>query len=103
MDKAEFLNKIKEIGTCEDEATRRTLLTEMSDDVSAVFDRAENLATENQSYIDANERLREANMKLFLQVGEDRNPTEPTPETEEPEPQKRKFEDLFNEKGEIKL
>ena len=102
MDKAEFLNKIKEIGTCEDEATRRTLLTEISDDVSNVYDRAEKLETENQSYIDANERLREANMKLFLQVGEDRKPTEPTPETEEPEAPKRKFEDLFNEKGDIK-
>ena len=102
MDKAEFLNKIKEIGTCEDEATRRTLLTEMSDDVSAVFDRAENLETENQSYIDANERLREANMKLFLQVGEDRESTDSNQNHEESEQPKRKFEDLFNEKGDIK-
>lgn len=102
MDKAEFLNKIKEIGTCEDEATRRTLLTEMGDDVSSVFDRVDSLTVENQSYIDANERLREANMKLFLQVGEDRQPADPNPNEEPPEQPKRKFEDLFNEKGDIK-
>lgn len=101
MDKKEFLNKIQEIGTCEDEATRRTILTEISDDVSSIFDRVDTLTVEKEQYIEANERLREANMKLFLQVGEDRQPSEPAP-TQEPEPQKRKFEDLFNEKGDLK-
>lgn len=102
MDKAEFLNKIKEIGTCEDEATRRTLLTEMSDDVSTLYDRADKLETENKDYIERNEKLRKANMELFLQVGEDRKPNEPNPNEEPPEQPKRKFEDLFNEKGDIK-
>lgn len=101
MDKATFLSKIQEIGTCEDEATRRTLLTEISDDVSVVYDNNESLKASNDQYIAANERLREANMKLFLQVGEDRESEDGPPEKEEEKP-KRKFEDLFNEKGDLK-
>lgn len=55
----------------------------------------------------ANEQLRSANMQLFLQVGKVPKDTEAPPgpkqTTEpEPEPQTPSFDDLFNEKGELK-
>lgn len=104
MDKEEFLNKIKEIGTCEDDAERRTMLAELNDKVGAVFDENISLTETNKSVIDDNEKLRSANQKLFLMVGADKPENERVEdqtglkqETTEP----RKFENLFN-KGELK-
>ena len=105
MDKEEFLNKIKEIGTCEDDAERRTMLAELNDKVGAVFDENISLTETNKSVIDDNEKLRSANQKLFLMVGADKpenqrveDQTGLKQETNEP----RKFENLFNNKGELK-
>lgn len=105
MDKEEFLNKIKEIGTCEDDAERRTMLAELNDKVGAVFDENISLTETNKSVIDDNEKLRSANQKLFLMVGADKPENERVEdqtglkqETTEP----RKFENLFNDKGELK-
>ena len=105
MDKEEFLNKIKEIGTCEDDAERRTMLAELNDKVGAVFDENISLTETNKSVIDDNEKLRSANQKLFLMVGADKPENERVEdqtglkqETKEP----RKFENLFNNKGELK-
>lgn len=105
MDKEEFLNKIKEIGTCEDDAERRTMLAELNDKVGAVFDENANLTETNKSVIDDNEKLRSANQKLFLMVGADKSDQQRVEdqtglkqETKEP----RKFENLFNNKGELK-
>ena len=102
MDKEEFLNKIKEIGTCEDDAERRTMLAELNDKVGAVFDENISLTETNKSVIDDNEKLRSANQKLFLMVGADKpenqrveDQTGLKQETTEP----RKFENLFNNKG----
>ena len=38
MTKEEFLNKVLEVGTTEDDVARRTLLTEITDEVSKVYD-----------------------------------------------------------------
>ena len=91
---------------------RRTLLASVSDEVSKVYDSlADNTATIDSlnSTIEKNkvdmEKLREANMSLFLRVGGDK----PASEIHEdktgikPEPEKRKFEDLFDDKGGLKL
>lgn len=99
MDKQEFLNKITEIGSCEDEVSRRELLTELSDEGTKLFDRNAELDSSNRQLSDDNEKLRSANMKLFLKVGESRQP-EADPDTQPTE--KRKFSDLFNEKGGLK-
>lgn len=99
MDKAEFLAKIQEIGTCEDEAARRTMLTDLQDGITNVFDQNEQLVEDNQKQKDDINRLYDENMKLFLRVGSEHKP-EDKPEPE-PEP-KLSFENLFNEKGEIK-
>lgn len=103
MNKQEFLDKVTEIGTCTDEAQRRTLLTSLADEVSTTFDEHKTLTDQNAQYVKDMENLRSANMKLFLQVGEQRKPDSPIDNNggnkEEP---KLTYENLFNEKGELK-
>ena len=77
MDKDTFLSKITEIGTCEDDATRRVMLAEISEAVSQVYDDNTNhLTTINSlnNQITANNdritKLNEANMSLYLRVTE---------------------------------
>lgn len=102
MNKDTFLEKIKEIGTLEDEVERRTALTDLTDSISSIFDTNNNLVEENNKYKEDNEKLRSANMQLFLKVGTGKTEQENKKEYEEEEKKPRKFEDLFNEKGEIK-
>lgn len=107
MDKDTFLSKIGEIGTCEDDVQRRTLLTEISDEVSKVYDeyktRQDTIDSLNET-IEKNktdmDKLRETNMSLFLRVTENK-PQDNSGSTgiQDPEPNKRKFEDLFKEGG----
>ena len=99
MDKQAFLDKITEIGQLDDAAQMRTMLASLSDDVSTVFDERETLSQQNQNYAQDNESLRSANMKLFLQVGEQRQQEPPAPEP--PKPQRMSFDALFDEKGNI--
>lgn len=99
MNKQEFLDRFNAIGQMEDAAQMRTALAEMCDDVTAVFDSNEELTTQNQQFATDNESLRSANMRLFLQVGEQRKPDEPTPEP--PKPVKMSFDSLFDDKGNI--
>ena len=104
MDKEKFLETIKEIGTCDDEATRRTLLAEISDEVSLIYDANETLSQDKEKYLADNEKLREANMKLFLRVGDSKDANTVQKDTtgiQEPEVNIKKFEDLFDEKGGI--
>ena len=100
MDKQAFLDQITEIGKLEDAAQMRTMLASLGDDVAAVFDENADLTVRNQTYAQDNENLRSANMKLFLQVGEQRQPEPPAPEP--PKPQRMSFNDLFDERGNIK-
>ena len=97
MDKQGFIDKITEIGQLEDAAQIRASLAELTDEVSAVFDSNESLTQQNQQYVEDNESLRNANMRLFLQVGEQRQPEPPAPE--QPKPEKLSFEKLFDERG----
>lgn len=105
MDKDTFLERIKEIGTIESDVDRRTKLTELTDDITAIFDSNTTLLEENNKYKEDNEKLRSANMQLFLRVGSEKTPEEVREDNlgkniKEKEP--RKFEDLFDEKGNIK-
>jgi len=100
MDKDTFLSKITEIGTCEDEVTRRSMLDELRGEATALYDSNAELTTSNNALTAANDYLRGENMKLFVQLG-----TEKDPEDQPPQPQpeeKRKFEDLFEKKGVLK-
>lgn len=98
MEKEEILNKIKEIGTCENEAERRELLASLNDDVSNVFDERNIFEEEKMKLEEENDELQKANMKLFLRIGEEKEPED----APEPPKEKRKFESLFDEKGGIK-
>ena len=100
MNKAEFQSRIQEIGSCEDISLIRTNLAELSDSVSEVFDNVDNLTQANNSLTENIDDLREANMQLFKMVGQKQNPEPPEPK--DPEPKKRTYENLFNEKGELK-
>lgn len=105
MNKQEFLDAIKEIGTIEDDVERRTKLTELTDSVSTIFDSNVDLTEKNKKFEEDNEKLRSANMQLFLKVGANKTEKEIQQDQtgssdEDKEP--RKFEDLFDDKGNIK-
>jgi len=100
MDKATLINKIKAIGSCESDSDRLELLTQLQEECVQDYDRFSEIEQANTTLTSDNESLRSANMKLFLRIGEkepqkDKNPLDDGKE-------KRKFNDLFNEKGEIK-
>lgn len=99
MDKVELTNRIQEIGTCEDNAQRLELLTQLRENLETDYDRLTNLEAQNNQLSSDNEDLRSANMKLFLRIGEHKAPVDdPLDEPKE----KREFKNLFNEKGIIK-
>lgn len=105
MDKEQFLEMVKQIGTIEDDVERRTKLTELTDSVSVIFDSNVELTEKNKKFEEDNEKLRSANMQLFLKVGANKTEKEiqedqvgKTEEDKEP----RKFEDLFDDKGNLK-
>lgn len=110
MTKDEFLEKIKEIGTCEDDVSRRTLLAEMTDSISKVYDdmdaNSSTINTLNETISKNNEdmeKLREANMSLFLRLGSNKSSSEVLEDTtgiKTDEKPKRKFEDLFKKESE---
>lgn len=104
MERNEVLDVINTIGTCEDEGERRTLLDSLRDEINGVYDENENLTNQNNDLVQANESLRSTNMDMFLQLGEQKSKKDiiknETGSDSEPEP--RKFEDLFNDKGELK-
>ena len=100
LTKQEFIDRIQAIGTCTDEAERRTMLAELSEDGAAIYDDFDTADTARKTAEADNEKLRAANMKLFLRVGDHQEPDDPA--KLDPPKEKRKFESLFNEKGDIK-
>lgn len=98
MNKEEFKKAITDIGSLEDVALIRAKLGELQETMSNEFDNYDSTRTERDQLKEDNEQIRQANMKLFLQVGgkkeEDKTPT-PTNED-------LKYEDLFDDKGGLK-
>ena len=99
LTKEEYQQRIQAIGACEDEAERLTLLADLSEDGSAIFDAFATAEAEKNAAQADIEKLREANMKLFLKIGD---PSKPPKEDKPGAGERLKFEDLFNEKGGIK-
>lgn len=98
LSKDEFMAKIQEIGTCEDDVQRKELLTELSGSISEVYDDNDTLSKANKQYEEDNEILRKANNKLWLEStsnSEGEKPTEPEEKPEEKEEKKLSFDDLF--------
>lgn len=86
----------------DDAEGRDDIINRISDEVSTLFDANATLSNSNSEYITQNEQLRAANMKLFLQVGAQTIEAAAPQPKEKEERQPLKFEDLFNEKGELK-
>ena len=99
MTKDEYTERLQAIGTEEDEAQRRELIAQLIEDGGKDYDdHASAIAARDQAQQE-NEQLRAANMKLFLRVGEKKEPDiNPNPEPT----RKREFKDLFDNKGGLK-
>ena len=105
MEKQEFLDAMNNIGTCEDDVQRRELIATLIEGASTDYDNLAALTETNQKLTDDMETLRDANMKLFLRVGESKQSDEIKKDTtgiDNKETQKKDFKDLFDEKGGIK-
>lgn len=100
MTRDELITQIQAIGSCEDDAQRREMLTQLQEDCTADYDRFATLENTNNQLSSDNENLRSANMKLFLRIGS--NKPEDKKDGEDTTPEKLKYEDLFDEKGELK-
>jgi regulator of replication initiation timing len=78
MERDELRNKFTEVLTVEDQAERSTMLNDMRSEVEKTFTDLDNLKTLNESLVNKNNMLTEANSKLFMQIGiekpEDKKP-----------------------------
>jgi regulator of replication initiation timing len=103
MDKETFDNKIKELGEMETPEEMRAGLAELQEAVSSVYEDNANMKKQHDDDTIEMESIRQANMKLFTQLGSQKTPEQTTEEQtglkqDEPKP-RRKFEDLFDDKG----
>lgn len=103
MDKQEYTNKIMEIKKLThdtDDGKIADLLAELSDGYGELKATYDDISLKNEKLTHDNESLRDTNMRLFLRVGQ----SSPGGELDvsEEKTSKLKFEDLFNEKGELK-
>ena len=100
MEKEKHLAIVHQIrGSLKDEGKVSELLTEIADDYGKVITDLSTSQQELQRIKEANERLKEQNMSLFLKIG-GKPEQPPVPPVEEPE--RRDFESLFDEKGRLK-
>ena len=104
--KEDFLTAVTAIGTCEDDVQRRELLASLQNETAELFDSHDTLTKSNANLTADNEKLRNANMSLFLQIGANKTPEQQQRDSTGIESHEnkapRKFEDLFDEKGGIK-
>jgi regulator of replication initiation timing len=69
MERDELRNKFTEVLTVDDQGKRSTILNEMRAEVEKTFTELDNLKTLNESLVNKNNTLTEANSKLFMQIG----------------------------------
>lgn len=109
----EHKNIITEIATnLNDQAKVTTLLADLSKDYSEICTQLDTANTSVTELTKTNEELRSANMKLFTQIGSSEQPNtildepnkdNPTSSGENTNENKElTYENLFNEKGELK-
>lgn len=85
-----------------DQSRVTDLLNQIQEDNDNSLNTMSTLNTENEKLKGDNENLRSVNMKFFLKLGEQKEKIETNTEQEQEQEQELKFEDLFNEKGELK-
>ena len=102
MDKEAFEAKIKEIGSMETPEQMRAELAELQNSVGEIYDTNAKLSEQHEHDTIEMEAIRQANMKLFTQLGTEKTPAKQVEEQtglkQEPV-ERRKFENLFDEKG----
>lgn len=69
MDREELRSKFSEVLTVDDQAKRSTILNDMRAEVEKTFTELDDLKSLNESLVDKNTTLTEANSKLFMQIG----------------------------------
>lgn len=102
MNKETFLTKVQELGQLETAEEMRAGLAELQDGVSEVFDANANLTSQHEVDIKEMEAIRQANMKLFTQLGTETSPAKQAEEQtglKQETVERRKFENLFDNKG----
>lgn len=100
MNREELSQALTDIGTVTDEAQRRNLITQVTGAVNELFQTNDTLTQANTQFEQQVQQLQGYNMELYLQV-QGQKKTEPGTKGE-PEKTPSKYEDLFNEKGELK-
>lgn len=102
MDKEAFEAKIKEIGSLETPEEMRAGLAELQNGVGEIYDTNAKLSEQHERDTIEMEAIRQANMKLFTQIGTEKTPDKQAEEQtglkQEPV-ERRKFEDLYDDKG----
>lgn len=102
MDKEAFLTKVKELGQLETPEEMRAGLAELQEGVTEVFDANANLTSQHEADTKEMEAIRQANMKLFTQLGTETTPAKQAEEQtglKQETVERRKFENLFDNKG----
>ena len=102
MDKETFLTKVQELGQLETAEEMRAGLAELQEGVTVVFDANANLTSQHEVDIKEMEAIRQANMKLFTQLGTETTPAKQAEEQtglKQETVERRKFENLFDNKG----
>ena len=104
MDKDTFLEKVKELGSLESAEEMRAGLAELQNGVSDIFDANVSLTEQHKQDTIEMEAIRQANMRLFTQLGTDKTPAKQAEEQtglkQEPV-ERRKFENLYDDKGDF--
>lgn len=103
MDKETFETKIKELGSLESAEEMRAGLAELAEGVNPIFDSNAELTSQHEADTKEMESIRQANMKLFTQLGSQKTQEQTTEEQtglkqDEVQP-RRKFENLYDDKG----
>lgn len=101
MNREELSQVLTEIGTVTDEAQRRNLITQVTGAVNELFQSNETLTQANTDYEQQVQKLQGYNMELYLQV-QGQKKSDPSKDMGGEEKPPLKYEDLFNEKGELK-
>lgn len=100
MNREELSQALTDIGTATDEAQRRNLITQVTGAVNELFQTNDTLTQANTAFEQQVQQLQGYNMELYLQV-QGQKKSDPVVKQEE-EKQPLKFENLFDEKGELK-
>ena len=99
MDKETFEAKLKELGSLESAEEMRAGLAELIQPVTELYDANATLTSQHEADTIEMEAIRQANMKLFTQIGSQKTPQEQTEEQtglkqEESHP-RRSFDNLL--------